>query len=263
MHSDEIRILISGGIGRITINRPERRNALTWDVVRQLRAAFDDVANDEDVRAIVLSGSGSDAFCAGADLEEMTGTDETAEQLHKDRGELARLFSTMWASGKPIVASVKGYALAGGFGLALACDIIVAADNAVFGAPEVKVGLWPFMVTVPMLHSMPPKRALELMLTGRHVDAHEGLQIGFVHQVVPMAEHDVVVNELLHQLVKNPPEAVRHGKTSFYEAIDLDADKALAMLHPMLTVVADSDEAKEGISAFKEKRPPSWSHFAP
>ena len=132
---------------------------------------------------VVLTGAGDKAFCAGADLGGMADGASHLD-LHDSRGELAGLFADLWDLGKPTIARVRGYALAGGMGLALACDLVVAADDAVFGTPEIDVGLWPYMITVPLMRSMPPKKALELMMTGRRVGAAEAERIGFVTQVV-------------------------------------------------------------------------------
>jgi enoyl-CoA hydratase/carnithine racemase len=153
---------------------------------------------------------------------------------------------------------VRGYALAGGFGLALACDFVVAADDATFGTPEIDVGLWAHMITVPLTRSMPPKKALELMLTGRRVDAAEADRIGFVTRVVPVAELDAAVDELAATLVAKPPAVVKLGRDAFYAVWDLAAADALRLLHPMLSVTAATDDAAEGIAAFTEKRPPRW-----
>src|SRR5258705_13409203 len=127
-------------------------------------------------------------------------------ELQDGRGEMARLFRSMWELGKPIIARVRGYALAGGFGLCLACDLVIAADDAQFGTPEVNVGLWPYMITVPLLRSMPPKRVLELMMTGRRVDAAEAERIGFVTRVVPVDDLDVAVDELAANLASKSPQ---------------------------------------------------------
>src|SRR5438105_1809233 len=148
--------------------------------------------SDAAVRVVTLTGAGDKAFCAGADLTGMRADAGWAE-VHDGRGELARLFRSMWELGKPIVARVRGYALAGGFGLCLACDFVVAADDAQFGTPEIDVGLWPFMITVPLMRSMPPKVALELMMTGRRVSADEAQRIGFVNRVVPVDDLDRAV----------------------------------------------------------------------
>lgn len=249
----------SGGasrVGRLTINRPERRNALSWDVVRALREAVAVAKDDADVRVLVVTGAGEKAFCAGADLGTMAGEDVLS--LHSERGQLAGLFEDLWALGKPTIAEVRGYALAGGFALALACDMVVAAEDAVFGAPEIDVGLWPFMAMVPFVRSMPPKVALELMLTGRRVDAAEAQRIGFTTRTVAVDRLSGEVAELAAQLAAKAPRALKLGRDSFYDALDLPAHEALAMLHPLLSVVASGDEAKEGITAFTEKRNPNW-----
>ena len=178
--------------------------------------------------------------------------------LHDARGELARLFRDLWELGKPIIARVRGYALAGGFGLACACDLVVCSDDAQFGTPEIDVGLWPHMITVPLTRSMPPKKALELMMTGRRVDAAEAERIGFVQRVVPVDELDAAVDELAATLAAKPPATMKLGRDSFYGVWDAAADEAFRMLHPLLTVTASTEEAAEGIAAFSEKRPPSW-----
>lgn len=246
------------GVARITINRPEKRNAISWEVVRLLRAAVGRARDDDGVRVVVLTGAGDGAFCAGADLEGMAEGAPFAE-LHEARGELAGLFGDLWDCGMPTIARVPGYALAGGFGLALACDLVVAADDATFGAPEIGVGLWPYMITVPLVRSMAPKKALELMLTGRRLSAEEGERLGFVTRVVPKAELDAAVDELAGELASRSPVVMRLGRQSFYDTWDQAAATALPHLHAMLTLTNETDDAKEGIAAFREKRDPRWS----
>ncbi len=253
-----VRYEVDGHVARLTIDRPEKRNALSWDVMTELRQRFADAKADPEVRVVVLTGAGEKAFCAGADL---TGMAEGAgyAQLHDGRGELARLFREMWELGKPIIARVRGYALAGGFGLALACDLVVCSDDARFGTPEINVGLWPHMITVPLTRSMPPKRALELMMTGRRLDAAEADRIGFVHRVVPDDELDGAVDELAEVLAAKSPSIMKLGRDAFYGAWDLAAEEALRLLHPLLTVTASTEDAAEGIAAFAEKREPHWT----
>jgi len=164
----------------------------------------------------------------------------------------------MWELGKPIVARVRGYALAGGFGLCLACDFVVASDDAQFGTPEIDVGLWPYMITVPLVRSMPPKVALELMMTGRRVAADEALRIGFVNRVVPVDELDRAVAELTVTLASKSPAIMKLGRDSFYAVWDQSAENALKLLHTMLTITSATDDAAEGIAAFAEKRAPEW-----
>ncbi|HEY4378138.1 MAG TPA: enoyl-CoA hydratase/isomerase family protein [Acidimicrobiales bacterium] len=249
---------VTDHVARITIDRAEKRNSLSWTVMTELREAFVAAKADDEVRVVVLTGAGDRAFCAGADLTGMAAGAGYAA-LHDGRGELARLFREMWELGKPIVARVRGYALAGGFGLALACDLVVAADDAQFGTPEINVGLWPHMITVPLTRSMPPKKALELMMTGRRVKADEAERIGFVTQVTSVGSLDAVVDDLAAELAGKSPTIMKLGRDSFYGAWDLAADEALRLLHPMLTITASTEDAAEGIAAFVEKRPPEWT----
>ena len=255
--TDEVLRSVAGGVATITINRPERRNALSWSLISELRATLAELRDDADVRAVVLTGAGEKAFCAGADLGGMA-DDTPLLELHEGRGGLAELFLDLWALGKPTIARVRGFALAGGMGLALACDFVVAADDAQFGTPEIDVGLWPFMITVPLVRSMPPKKVLELMLTGRRVGAAEAERIGFVNRVVPVDELDAAVAELAGALAAKSPAIVRLGRDSFYEVWDRAAADALAYLHPLLTVTTLTEDAQEGLAAFAEKRRPEW-----
>ena len=248
---------VASGVARLTINRPERRNAMSWAVLTELRDAIAAAKADADVRVVVLTGAGDKAFCAGADLTGMR-SDANYVEVHDARGELARLFHDLWALGKPTIARVRGYALAGGFGLALACDFVVAADDARFGTPEIDVGLWPYMITVPLVRSMPPKKVLELMLTGRRVGAAEADRLGFVTRVVPVADLDEAVDELAETLASKSPAIVKLGRDSFYAVWDLAARDALAHLHAMLTITSQSEDTAEGIAAFAEKRAPQW-----
>src|SRR5687767_13512703 len=157
-----------------------------------LRERLAELKDDDDVRVVVLTGAGDRAFCSGADLGGMR---EGASHLdvHEGRGNMAELFREMWTLGKPIIARVRGYALAGGFGLALACDFVIAADDAQFGTPEVNVGLWPYMITVPLVRAMSPRKVLELMMTGRRVKADEAERLGFANWVVPVGQLDEAV----------------------------------------------------------------------
>lgn len=255
--TDELLRSVEGGVATITINRPERRNALSWSLIAELRSTLADLRDDAAVRVVVLTGAGEQAFCAGADLGGMA-DDTPFLELHEGRGGLAELFLDLWALGKPTIARVRGFALAGGMGLALACDFVVAADDAQFGTPEIDVGLWPFMITVPLVRSMPPKKVLELMLTGRRVGAEEAERIGFVNRIVPVDQLDGAVAELANALATKSPAIVKLGRDSFYEVWDRAAADALAYLHPMLSVTTLTDDAQEGLAAFAEKRRPQW-----
>jgi enoyl-CoA hydratase/carnithine racemase len=157
---------------------------------------------------------------------------------------------------------VRGYALAGGFGLACACDMIIASDDSTFGTPEINVGLWAYMITVPLLRSMPPKTALDLMMTGRRVSAEEAARLGFVQRVVPVAELDATVDELTQELAQKSPLIMRWGRESFYRVLEMDSDAALSYLQNMLTITSQTDDAAEGVAAFAEKRAPKCTHRA-
>jgi enoyl-CoA hydratase/carnithine racemase len=254
----EVRYEVAGGVARVTIDRPERRNAMSFGVMQGLLDAMRRARDNAEVRVVVLTGAGDRAFCAGADLGGIA-DNAGAAAVHDARGLLADLFRTMYGLGKPTIARVRGYALAGGFGLACACDLIVAADDAVFGTPEIDVGLWPYMITVPLLRTLPPKRVLELMMTGRRVRADEAERLGIVTQVVPVAELDTAVDELAATLASKSPLIMRWGRDSFYRVLEQpDSDAALAYLQTMLTVTTSTEDAAEGVAAFAEKRKPEW-----
>jgi enoyl-CoA hydratase/carnithine racemase len=226
-------------------------------VLEGLRDACETARRDDDVRAVVLTGAGESAFCAGADLAAIA-EGEGALAAHDGRGLLPDVFRGLWGLGKPTIARVRGFALAGGFGLAMSCDMVIAAEDAQFGTPEINIGLWPFMITVPLLRSMTPRVALELMLTGRRVDAHEAKELGLVNRVVPVDELDTTVDQLAADLAAKSPLVMRLGRDSFYRVLEMGADDALAYLQSQLTVTSLSDDAAEGVRAFLEKRAAEW-----
>jgi len=252
----ELEYVAAGPVARITINRPDRRNAMSFAVMQGLRDAVERARSDDAVRVVVLTGAGDRAFCAGADLAGMKGSDGAT--THEARGLLADVFRDLWRLGKPTIARVRGYALAGGFGLAMACDFVVASEDAQFGAPEVDVGLWPYMVTVPLLRVMQPRLAFELMATGRRVAAEEAERLGIVNRVVSIDQLDAAVDELAATLASKSPLVLRWGRQSFYRALEMRSDDALDYLQAMLSLTASSEDAAEGIAAFAEKRAPTW-----
>jgi enoyl-CoA hydratase/carnithine racemase len=257
MPEQEVLYSVENGVARVTINRPDRRNAMSYGVMQGLRDGVAAARADDDVRVLVLTGAGDRAFCAGADLGGIA-ENAGAAAAHDGRGFLADLFRDLWSLGKPTIARVRGYALAGGFGLALACDFVIASDDAQFGTPEVNVGLWPYMITVPLLRSMPPKKVLELQATGRRVQADEAERIGFVTRVVPVEDLDAAVDELAASLASKSPLVLRWGRDAFYRVLEMDADPALDYLQGMLSVHTLSEDAAEGVAAFAEKREPHW-----
>jgi len=256
---EQVRYEVDGAVARVTIDRPERHNAMSFQVMSELGEALGAAKADEGVRVVVLTGAGERAFCAGADLGGIGGN-AGPTRMHEARGGPAALFKALWHLGKPTIARVRGYCLAGGFGLALSCDFVVASEDSTFGAPEIDIGLWPYQITVPLIRSMPPKVALDLMLTGRKVKAVEGERMGFVSRLVRADELDKTVDELAATLAGKSAVVTRWGRNSFYRAVDMAGEEALDYLHAMLTVATHTDDAAEGLTAFAEKRPPKWTH---
>jgi enoyl-CoA hydratase/carnithine racemase len=240
----------------LTIDDPERRNPLSLDTMAELSRRIAEAAADPAVRVIVITGAGEKAFSAGGDLGG--GFVDAPLTDHVARGALADLFRAIRRCGKPVIARVNGHALAGGFGVAAACDIVIAVEDATFGAPEIKVGLWPMMVTAVLQRSMSSRAAFELMATGRRIDAAEAVRLGVVSRVVARDQLDDAVDETVARLVAVSPALLAMGKDAFYAVEDMSIDAALDYLHAGLTAVAMTDDAAEGISAFLEKRSPQW-----
>jgi enoyl-CoA hydratase len=246
----------------VTINRPQQRNALSSEVLAGLRDALQAAKRTVEVRAVVITGAGGRAFCAGGDLSQMSDGPRSLAS-HEGRSQLAGLFTDMWTLGKPTIARVSGYALAGGCGLAAACDFVVATRTSTFGIPEAQVGLWPYMITAPLLQCMPPRTLLRLMLTGRRFDAEEATRLGIVSDLVDEDGLDTRVAELVETITRTSPEAVSLGRTSFYRVADPDLELKLQTLQAMLTVTLDLPDAREGLTAFAEKRSPQWPSLNP
>jgi enoyl-CoA hydratase/carnithine racemase len=223
----------------------------------EMKDAIDRAAADAGVRVIVITGAGNHAFSAGGDLAG--DFIENPIELHTARRALASMFRSMRAAGKPIVARVNGHALAGGFGLAAAADIVIAVDGARFGLPEINVGLWPMMITAVLQRCTPHKALLELMMTGRLIGASEAQSLGVVSRVVPGEALDSVVDETVVALAAKSPVVLRLGRDAFYAVQDMNFDASLDLLQAALTSVAMTHDAAEGVAAFLEKRDPKWT----
>jgi enoyl-CoA hydratase/carnithine racemase len=241
----------------ITIDDPERRNPLSVTTMAEILVATRRAVDDPSVRVIVYTGSGDQVFSAGGDLSGSFADDPVG--LHEARGVLAELFRLMIRGGKPTVARVNGHALAGGFGLAVACDVTICVSDAKLGTSEVKVGLWPMMISAVLLRAMPRKAVLELMLTGRLIDPVEAQRLGAVSRVVRREELDEVVDEVVASFVSASPSTLMIGRDSFYAMADADFDTALDRLQGGLTELSMSADSQEGIAAFQEKRAPEWT----
>jgi enoyl-CoA hydratase/carnithine racemase len=240
----------------LTIDDPQRRNPMSNEIMAAMLNRVAEASSDPRVRVIVVTGAGDRAFSAGGDLGG--GFVDTPVAQHHERGSLARLLRLMRRCGRPIVGRVNGHALGGGFGLAAACDVTIAADHALLGTPEVRVGLWPAMISAVLRDVMPRKTALEMMLTGRRIDAHEAQRLGIVSRVVTADELDAAVDEVVGALASFSPAVLRMGRDAWHAIGDMDFDSALELLHLELTSAAMTEDAMEGVAAFLQKRPPEW-----
>ena len=258
MSEPVLRVEVASGVARLTLNRPEVRNALNEVLLRDLEGALRRLEDDPSARVIVLRGAGERAFCAGADLRRV-GERGTTLQARESFGGLARILEYMARMRTPVIAQVHGYALAGGCGLAAGCDVVVASDDAVFGLPEIKVGLLPLVVMAPILRAVGRKRGLLMILSGEPVSAREAYEMGLVSRLVPRAELEASVSALAGTLAGYSPAALGLAKEAAATVPDMEYGAALRYLRELITLVALSDDAREGIAAFFEKRPPRWT----
>lgn len=243
-------------VGTITIHRAATRNAITPEAVELFHAALDQALADVDVRALCITGAGDKAFCSGADLGSGM-QDDTAGR--RDRFDsYARLISRLAEFPKPTVARVNGHCLAGGTGFMLACDIVIAKASARFGTPEVNVGLFPMMIGALIFRNVPRKKAMEMILLGRRLTADQALSMGLVTRVVPDADLDAEVEQVLAELAAKSPIGLKLGKTAFAAAEQMPLNEAVRYLGSQLAVVAATQDAREGIRAFVEKRAPQF-----
>jgi enoyl-CoA hydratase/carnithine racemase len=246
----------AGGVVRLTLDRPEKRNALSRDLLAKLRAALTAIADDAAARVVVLAARGP-VFSAGHDLGEMMGCSE---------GEYRELFATcsdvMYQFRRlpqPVITRVHGLATAAGCQLVAACDLAVAAEGAAFATPGVKIGLFCTTPMVPLVRAIPPKPALEMLLTGRPISAQRAFELGLVNRVVPADQLDAAVQEYVDAILASSPLTVRLGKAAFYEQLALDEASAYERATAVMADNALRRDAQEGISAFLHKRPPRWT----
>jgi enoyl-CoA hydratase len=249
---------VAEGVARVTLNRPEVRNALNEALLRELESTLRRLEDDPAARVVVLRGAGDRAFCAGADLKKVADRGTTL-QARESFGGLGRILEHMARMRTPVIAQVHGYALAGGCGLAAGADIVVAADDATFGLPEIKVGLLPLIVMAPILRAVGRKRGLLMILSGEPVSAREAYEMGLVSRLVPRGELDSAVGALARTLAGYSPTALGLAKEAAATVPEMEYGAALRYLRELITLVALSDDAREGIAAFFEKRPPRFT----
>jgi enoyl-CoA hydratase len=255
---ENVLVGVGDRVATVTLNRPEQRNPLSAGMLRDLGAALGWCREEAEVRVVVLTGAGDRAFCAGADLGSF---EASAPELrrHHDRHAIVDLFLLLQDLGKPVVGRVNGHALAGGFGLACACDLLLAVESATFGTPEINVGVWPAMIQAVLARNLPRKVLLEMELLGERWTAARLVEVGLVNRVVPTLEElDAVTAEIAGRLARKSPAILRIGRDSFYRQQDMEFRAALEYLQAQLTLVTLTEDAREGVSAFFQKREPEF-----
>ena len=248
-----------GHVRALTLNRPAQRNSLSPELLLALRAALQAADRDPATRVILLTGAADRAFCSGADLGSAASAGEAGLlAAHEARRSYAGLLLALERLGKPVVAKLNGAALAGGLGLACACDFVVAADDVKLGTPEADLGLFPYMALAPLLRRVGRSHAVDLVFTARKIDAAEAKAIGIVQRIAPRAGLDAAADELTATLAGKSPVVLRLGRRAFALAESLPYEQALEALCSQLSLNALAEDASEGLSAFFEKRTPEW-----
>ena len=254
---DHVLLATDGHIATVTLNRPEQRNPLSAGMLHDLVTAMQWCQGEEGVRVVVLTGAGERAFSSGADLSSF-GPDVPEIQRHHERHVFVDLFLLMASLGKPIVGRINGHALAGGLGLAASCDLLIAVDTATFATPEINVGVWPMMIQAVLSRNLPRKVLLEMVMLGERWTATQMQAAGFVNRVVTRDHLDATVHEIADKLARKSPVVMRLGKDSFYRQQDMDFAPALDYLYDEILKVAMTEDSKEGVLAFFEKREPNF-----
>jgi enoyl-CoA hydratase/carnithine racemase len=252
----KIKVARVAGVETITLSYPERRNAIGPRMSNELLWALEDARESAEVRVVVLTGEGK-AFCAGGDFAEMTAGAAESKLAHK--GDYADLLLALARSDKPVVARVNGHAMGGGLGLVAASTFAVASTEAKLGTPEIDVGLFPMMIMAVLARHVPRRRLVQMMLLGEKLDAEEAARLGLVNQAVSPESLDAEVKKLTDAIASKSPSTVRLGLRAFATQDDLDLETALPMLRDRLAECLATDDAREGLTAFLQKRAPRWT----
>jgi enoyl-CoA hydratase len=247
----------SDGVATIALNDPDKRNALSNELLSDAIDAFESARDDERVRCVVLSSTHDKVFSAGGSLDQFAGDVPT---VHKHFGteRFPRLFRTIMQLGKPTICAANGHVLAGALGVALCCDLIIAREGATFGTPEINVGAFPFMIMALIYRNVPRKKTNELLLLGERISAEEALAAGIVNKVVPADEFDAAVDEWAVKLAGKSPVLMKLGKDAMYRQLDMPFEDALDYLRAQLSIAFTTEDIQEGVTAFFEKREPIW-----
>ncbi len=254
---DKVLYEVSDGVATVTLNDPEKRNMLSGSMLADVVAAIKTAGDSEEVRAVVLTGAGEKVFCAGADLGGFVG-DATLLQKHYASDLFLEFFRLMPRLGKPSLCAVNGHVLAGGLGLALSCDLVIAKEGATFGTPEINVGAFPYMIMALIYRNVPRKKVAEMMLLGDRLSAEEAVTFGLANKVVPAHEFDGAVDDWAARLASKSPLLMRLGHDAMYRQQDMAVDDALEFLRSQLSLTFTTDDLREGVAAFFEKREPEW-----
>jgi enoyl-CoA hydratase len=244
------------GVATVTLNDPEKRNRLSGDMLAQLVEAIRRARTDDEARAVVLTGAG-DVFCAGADLGGF-GSDAPAIQKHFGTDLFLEFFRLMPRLGKPSLCAANGHVLAGGLGLALSCDLVIAKEGADFWTPEINIGAFPYMIMSIIYRNVPRKKVNEMILLGERLSAREAVTYGLANKVVPAAEFDQAVADWAKRLASKSPVLMRLGHDAMYRQQDMPLDDALEFLRSQLSLTFTTEDIVEGAQAFFEKREPHW-----
>lgn len=261
MNYETLQFETAGPLSTITLNRPEKRNAISIQMIAELHAALDDIEKSP-ARVVILTGTGK-AFCAGIDLDYLQAISrQTPTENQEDSKRIAKMFRKIWSYSRPLIAAVNGHALAGGFGIATLCDFTVAVPEAKFGYTEVKIGFLPAIVSVFLTRQVGEKRARDLLLTGRTLEAQEAKELGLVNEIVPAENLMAHVHQLAEILLAASPSSITRAKHLLVSAAagSVDDDLERAVLESAR--VRCTPDFKEGIAAFLEKRKPIWQDRA-
>jgi enoyl-CoA hydratase len=248
---------VADGVATVTLDNPEKRNMLSGQMLAELLDAMKRARYDEEVKAVVLTGAGDKAFCAGADLGGFA-ADVPLVAKHFATDLFLEYFRLMPRLGKPSLCAANGHVLAGGMGLALSCDLLIAKEGATFGTPEINVGAFPYMIMAIIYRNVPRKKVNEMMLLGERLSAEQAVSYGLANKVVPAAEFDAAVADWAGKLASKSPVLMRLGHDAMYRQQDMAVDDALEYLRSQLSLTFSTEDIVEGVSAFFEKREPEW-----
>jgi enoyl-CoA hydratase len=257
MDYEVVKYEVAEGVATVTLNNPEKRNMLSGQMLVELVDAMKTARDDEQVRGVVLTGAGDKVFCAGADLGGFA-ADVPLVAKHFATDLFLEFFRLMPRLGKPTLCAANGHVLAGGMGLALSCDLLIAKEGATFGTPEINVGAFPYMIMAIIYRNVPRKKVNEMMLLGERLSAPEAVEYGLANKVVPEAEFDAAVTDWAGKLASKSPVLMRLGHDAMYRQQDMALDDALEYLRSQLSLTFSTEDIVEGVTAFFEKRDPQW-----